>query len=114
MITEIPNKTGYLGKNGVFYSVFDSIDSFIQSNEKEAVIYAYCNSVKKKGKRFIYNVDLLFGTIEFFNVEHTSIGWVRHEVEEIQPSKAYRLLIERNSRCINDFQIKLCKEIKPD
>ena len=108
---EIPKEVGFLGKNGVTYPVFDRIESFIESGKKECIIHAYCNSKTKKGKRYLYNIELPFGNYDFFNCEHTSIGWINHEIKEMHPNNAYRILLKQNKRCINDVEIIYIKPL---
>lgn len=109
---ELPKGSGYLGKNGIVYPVFDSIKSFVESGEKQAVIYMYCSSKERIRKRFKFGFELKFGKLEMFNCEHSKIGWINHNVEEIYPDRAYIVLVERNLHCVNDVFIKYCKEIK--
>lgn len=108
---EIPQEIGYLGANGVTYPVFQSIQAFVSSNKKEGIIYAFCNFRKKVKKRWLISLELPFGNVEFFNVEYTSIGWINHEIESVIHNKTYRVLLERNTRCINDCRIKYLKEL---
>jgi len=97
--------------NNKYFTYFETIEEFLNSDKKRSIIPVFVVEKKQKGKRT--KTTILSGQKkgEFFNVERINGEWVRNETDELIENKAYYLSIEKNKQAENQCIINKSKKI---
>lgn len=97
---------------GLWFSFFETFESFTDSTEQKAIIPAFCLKIAKQGKR--EKVTLINGNFstEFLNVERIGDKWEKNKIENLEQKNAYLLFVSRNEMADNGCLILTSKRLK--
>lgn len=119
----MPDTANKIALNGKLFDYFESLREFIESESKAAIILFFCSKREVVGKRYKVTLNTMTEAIEFWNVEKTSVGWVRHEsdrsdssapatgIEVCYTGSAYLLYLIKESDCLNGCRVKSVKKV---
>ena len=99
--------------NDRYFDFYETIELFLNSDKKKAIVPVFCIERKQKNKRF--KVKLLSGlkSGEFYNVERINNRWEKNEIDNIQSHSAYLVFLEKNKQADNECLIIGIKKVDP-
>ena len=114
---------GKLAIGGSFFDYFGTLQGFMESDKKMAIIPCFCSKREVVKKR--YKVTLITRTevVCFWNIEKIPAEWISHEsntsnpsapktgIEICYPNSAYLIYFVKERDCINDVRVKSVKKI---
>lgn len=117
-----PDTENKIALNGHLFDYFETLRKFLESDSQTAIILFFCSERIISGKR--YKVTLITGSeaFEFWNVEKTDKGWIRHEsdrsdssaprtgIEICYTGSAYLVYLVKESDCLNGVRVKSVKK----
>lgn len=122
--TVMPDTSNKIILSGREFDHFETLREFIESESQAAIILFFCSARLVSGKR--YKVTLITGSesIEFWNVEKISSGWINHEsssrdesapktgIEICYTGSAYLVYLAKESDCLNGVRVKSVKKFE--
>lgn len=126
-ITDTSNKIALKGREGGKYNLFDYFDSvqeLLESARDSAIIPFFCSKREIKGKRYQVTLITRRETIEFWNLEKTESGWLKHELDSRNPDApkigieiceancAYMFYVEKYPDSLNGVRVKSVKKLE--
>jgi hypothetical protein len=105
----LPESRNKIAMNGKLFDYFESLRDFQTSDKPACVMLLYCKERKEIGRRVKYTFITSFESVEFFNVEKISSGWIRHEITECFAGEAYLVYLIREADCMNVCRVARAK-----
>lgn len=122
--TVLPDTSNKIALSGKLFDYFDTLREFIESDKQAAIILFFCAGREVKGKRYKVTLITMSESFEFWNVEKTTNGWLRHEADKMDATapktgieicytgSAYLVYLVKESDCLNGCRVKSVKKME--
>lgn len=117
---KIALKPANSGANGKYFwfDYFETVREFLESDKKMAIVLFFCTARAVKGKRYQVTLITQSESLDFWNIEKISSGWLKHEsdardqsaprtgIEICQPNNAYMFYLVKEPDALNGIRVK--------
>lgn len=120
----LPDTRNKIVLSGKLFDYFDTLREFIESDKQTAIILFFCSNREVSGKRYKVTLITMSESFDFWNVEKTTSGWLRHEADRMDKSapitgieicytgSAYLVYLVKESDCLNGVRVKSVKKME--
>lgn len=118
----LPDTSNTITLSGRSFPYFETLRDFQESDKNAAIIAFFCAKREVKGKRYMVTLITSSESIEFWNVEKISAGWLSHEansrdmsapktgIEICYTGSAYLVYLVKEADALNGVRVKSVKK----